>query len=268
MRRYGEKNSPDGIIWNDTVEMLVNHRSVRHFLADDLPSGALETMVAAAQSSSSSSNLHHWSVVAVTDPAMKQQLLEFSRSKDRGSVATAIAEAPTVLLWVADHSRNHDITVDNGGQPDAYQYLDSFTMATVDTAIAAQNAAVAAESIGLGIVFLGVMRNHAQELADFLRLPPRSYVTFGMAVGRPDPARMSSIRPRPAQGVVLHHNHYGTPPEGWIADYEEAFSDFRDRAGLQPRSWASAVTHGTGSSYMDGRENLSEAVTRQGFGLA
>jgi nitroreductase len=47
-----------------------------------------------------------------------------------------------------------------------------FVMATVDTALAAQNAALAAESIGLGTVYIGAMRNSPEEVAALLKLPP------------------------------------------------------------------------------------------------
>jgi len=48
---------------------LLARRSVRQYLADAPPDGTLERLIAAAQSASSSSNLHTWSVVAVTESA-------------------------------------------------------------------------------------------------------------------------------------------------------------------------------------------------------
>lgn len=104
-----------------------------------------------------------------------------------------------MLLWVADLSRGAGITKDAGKEPVVLDYLDSFLMASIDAALAAQNAAVAAESMSLGIVYLGVMRNIAKEVADIINLHDYSFVTFGMAVGLPDDTRTSSVRPRPAQ---------------------------------------------------------------------
>jgi hypothetical protein len=51
--RRDDSLTPPG--WNDTLEVLLSHRSVRAYLADPLPGGTLETLVAAAQSASSSS---------------------------------------------------------------------------------------------------------------------------------------------------------------------------------------------------------------------
>ena len=73
--RYGvEQPKPDNIIWTPQVEALLGHKSVRTFLPEPLPDGAIETMVAAAQSASNSSALNQWSLVAVTDPALKQRI--------------------------------------------------------------------------------------------------------------------------------------------------------------------------------------------------
>jgi nitroreductase len=91
---------------------------VRSFLPDPLADGALETMAAAAQSASNSSNLNQWSVVAVSDPEARKQLAYLAREEHKAEPAKAggatgisrwIAEAPTILLWVVDGSRNHDI---------------------------------------------------------------------------------------------------------------------------------------------------------------
>jgi hypothetical protein len=41
---------PVSIAWNDTLDVLLSHRSTRAYLPDSLPEGTLETLVAAAQS--------------------------------------------------------------------------------------------------------------------------------------------------------------------------------------------------------------------------
>ena len=201
--RYGAHHQPEGLIWNDQVEHIMSHKSVRKFLPDDLPEGAVETMVAAAQSASTSSNLHLWSVVAVTDAELKSRLAAASHFKSIDTGNPYIEEAPVFLLWVADQSRNNAIAKAHGGSGIVHDYLDSFVMSTIDTALAAQNAALVAESLGLGIVYIGGMRNKAREVADILGLPPYSYVTFGMVVGHPAPGAQQRLRPRPALDMVF-----------------------------------------------------------------
>jgi nitroreductase len=58
-RRHGPQHGgelPLPIAWNDTLDVLLSHRSTRAYLPDSLPEGTLETLVAAAQSAVSSSN--------------------------------------------------------------------------------------------------------------------------------------------------------------------------------------------------------------------
>lgn len=268
-QRYGAQPKPDNIIWSAQVEAMLGHCSVRTFRPEPLPEGAIETLVAAAQSASTSSALHQWSLVAVTDPELKQQIattIALTVPTDR---IPWIEECSALLLWVADASRSAAITREQGGDPVVLDYLDSFLMASVDATLAAQNASLAAESIGLGVVFLGVMRNAAKEIAELINLPPFSFVTFGMAVGHPDPARPGGIRPRPAQAVVLHHNRYDQNRyRDYVPGYETASQQFREKRRMKNKTWQGAIHEAmTSMDYMGGREKLRDMVTQQGFKL-
>lgn len=268
--RYGAaQQKPDNIIWTPQVEALLSHKSVRTFLPEALPDGAIETMVAAAQSASNSSALNQWSLVAVTDPALKQQISDTVAHSVPVDHIPWIEEAPALLLWVADLSRGAGITQDAGKEPVVFDYLDSFLMSSIDAALAAQNAAVAAESIGLGIVYLGVMRNIAKQVADIINLPEYSFVTFGMAVGLPDSARTSSVRPRPAQPMVLHYNQYEQGRyRQYLENYETAYQAFRRRQNMSDKTWTgSVVGSATSMDYLGGRSALREMVVQRGFKL-
>lgn len=266
--RYGEKDRPENIIWNAQIEGLLRHRSVRNFSRQALPEHWFETLVAAAQSASTSSNLQQWSVVAVTDPELKAEVRRLSAG-DSGLANGYIEEAPAILLWVADLSRNHDMTVADGLNPGVHEYLDSFIMATVDASLASQNATVAAESIGLGTVYIGATRNKAKELTELIQLPPHSYVVCGLVVGWPDLQSNASIRPRLPQSVVAHHNRYNAADfDAHVKSYEEVFHLFREGLGMKDKTWKQAVqSSATSMAYMDGRQNLRAALEGRGFGF-
>lgn len=268
--RYGKSQQiPENIIATPQVEAMLSHKSVRTFLPDPLPEGALETMVAAAQSASSSSNLHQWSVVAITDRVLKQKISDTIARTVPTDHIPYLEEAPVLLLWIADLSRGAKITREKGEEPLVFDYLDSFLMASVDATLAAQNAALAAESMGLGIVFMGMIRNASREVAEIVNLPQHSFATFGMVVGKPDSSRTSSIRPRPEQAVVLHYNRYDQERyRNHIENYEKVFLDFRQAQSMKPKIWKDSVYQSaTSLEYMGGREYLRETVQDRGFKL-
>jgi nitroreductase len=186
--RYG-KDAPSDILWNDTIAGLLAHRSVRAFSPDALPERTVETLVAAAQSAASSSNLQLWSVVAVFDLARRQQLAALAGGQKH------IAEAPLILLWIADLARGRQVAAEAGEPHEGFDFLESFTVAAIDAALAAQNAVVAAESLGLGTVYIGALRNRPEDVAEVAGLPPSAVVAFRLVVGWPDEERPAAVKP-------------------------------------------------------------------------
>ena len=139
--------------WNEVLETILNHRSVRGFLPRALPEGTLELLIAAAQSASTSSNLQFWSVVAVQETERKSRLAELAGQQQ------FIRDAPLLLVWLADLSRLDRIAAEQQAQVDGTHYLEEFIVGVVDAALAAQSALIAAESLGLGG---GLYRRDAQ----------------------------------------------------------------------------------------------------------
>ncbi|MFN7658612.1 MAG: nitroreductase family protein, partial [Dolichospermum sp.] len=145
--RYGNGNLNRDIPWSDTLETLLSHRSIRAYLPDVLPPGTLEVLIAAAQSASTSSNLQTWSVVAVEDANRKEELSKLTNNQAH------IRQSPLFLVWLADLARLTHIAESRGLPHEGLNYLEMFLMAAIDAALAAQNAVIAAESLGLGTVY-------------------------------------------------------------------------------------------------------------------
>ncbi|MFT3966810.1 MAG: nitroreductase family protein [Sphingobium sp.] len=260
--RYGT-GAPDGILWNDTIAHLLAHRTVRGYRTDPLPNGTIPTLVAAAQSAASSSNLQLWSVVAVSDAEQRRQLSELAGGQAH------IATAPLILLWVADLARAHLIAADAGQPVEGLSYLESWTVAAVDAALAAQNAVVAAESLGLGTVYIGALRNRPEEVAAIAGLPSHAAVTFGLVVGWPDESRPAAVKPRLPQAAVLHEGRYRLEDQRpSIAAYDETSRDFQRSQGLEQIGWIrSILNRSTGAASLNGRQRLRDALGALGFGL-
>ncbi len=71
---------------------------------------------------------------------------------------------------------------------------EQLLVATIDTALMAQNVAIAAESEGLGLCYIGGIRNNPQDVSEILKLPEHVYPVFGMCLATP-PIRTRKLSP-------------------------------------------------------------------------
>ncbi len=200
-----------------TIEQINKHRSIRAYKSDPVSKEMVEEIVAAGQRASTSSNLQMFSAVAVTDPEKRRQLAEFCGDQEH------IRQAPIFIAWCADLNRlnrvcalrNHDHT---------YEYLENFLVSSVDVAILMQTATLAAESLGLGMCYIGAIRNRPADVIELLELPRLVIPISGMTLGWPDDEPM--IRPRLATESILHWETYdNSAEEALLRDYDKAMAD-------------------------------------------
>lgn len=261
--RYRDPAFAATVPLNPVLEAILGHRSVRRFLPDALPEGALEAAVAAASSAPTSSNLQTWSVVAVHDAGRRDRLRQL------GGGQRFITEAPLLLMWIADLSRIAAIAAERQASVGGIEYLELVFVAIIDAALAAQNALVALEAMGLGTVYIGGMRNNPEQVAAELALPPRSFAVFGMSVGHPDPAVATAIKPRLPQSAVLHHETYQTAPQlPAVAAYTPRMEAFQAEQGMPDALWPDRVINRVRDARaLNGRDRMRDALAALGFAL-
>lgn len=262
-RRYGERDIPQ-VAWSDTLDLLLSHRSVRAYDSRPLPDGALEAMVAAAQSAASSSNLQTWSVIAVQEPERKARLAHLAGDQEQ------IRACPLFLVWLADLARLAAVAERRALPHGALDYTEALLLGVVDATLAAQNAVVAAEALGLGTVYIGAIRNRPLDVAAELRLPPRSFAVFGLCVGWPDPQRPAHVKPRLPQDAVLFRETYSADGQAEaVARYDESMSAFyREQQMRVEGAWSEhSARRVAGPQSLSGRHTIREALQKLGFEL-
>ena len=261
--RYGADTMPRVGPWNETIASMLGHRSVRGYLPTPVPEGTLESMIAAAQSAATSSNIQAWSVVHVTDPAKKAALAEIAGNQKH------IEQCPLYLVWIADLERNLRIGTAAGVEMVGAPWTETFMVAVIDAALAAQNAVVAAESLGLSTVYIGAMRNDPERVASLLELPPQAFAVFGLCVGHAEPKAASEVKPRLPQDVIVHHNRYSSEgEEAKRIAYDAMMAEFSRRHELQVTTWSQRVLNRLGNMRsLNGRERIKARLNALGFPL-
>ena len=218
---------------NDNIfNLLKNHRSIRKFT--DVPVGddLLYSLISAGQAAASSSFLQGVTIMRVTDFEKRASFAEITGGQ------RYVEEAPEFLVFCADLSRPMRCCTEHGGSP-SKGLTEHFIIATVDVALYAQNVAVAAESAGLGICYIGAIRNDAARSAELLDLPQEVYPVFGMCIGWPN--QDPEVKPRLPVSVVLKENSYSIDGEAeTIASYDEEMRNYyaTRSANIKIQSWS------------------------------
>ncbi len=178
-----------------TIELICGHRSIRHFTDEPISDAQCEAIINSARATSSSSFLQCSSIIRITDKALREELVTLTGGQKH------VAQAAEFWVFCADFNRHLQIC------PDAQLGLaEQLLLGVVDTAMMAQNALIAAESLGLGGVYIGGLRNNIEAVTKLLKLPQHVLPLFGLCLGWP--ADNPDLKPRLPASILVHENSY------------------------------------------------------------
>jgi nitroreductase len=209
----------------DTAETLARlmaaHRSIRAYddrpIAPELVDAVCEQALAGT---SSSGNLNMVSVVRTRDVERKRRLYELHFQQPM------VEQAPLVMTFCADTFRTRQWLAQRGARLN-FANLIGYHVAAFDALILAQTAALAFESHGLGICYMGTTLHAMRAIADFLELPPNCLPVTSMVVGWP--AEQPAQRDRLPPAAWVHDETYQLPTPEQI---DERFAE------REQRGWA------------------------------
>ena len=189
---------------NETIKLLMERKSVRQFVREEMPREDVEAILNAAVQAPSAGNMTLWTIINVTDPEKK---LALSKSCDNQPF---IATAPLVLVFCADYRRWFEVfkTLDLGEELRVPAEGD-FMLSVSDTLIAAHATVVAADALGYGSCYIGDIIENCDIQREILGLP--EYVKpVAMAVyGKPTQTQIDRKKPpRFHLEDVVHENTY------------------------------------------------------------
>jgi len=183
----------------DTLEAIGTRRSVRKFSDRRVEPEKLQAVLEAVRQAPSWANMQCWRLVVVTDPVVKGRISELSyvesffatRGYKFNPAQKALAEAPVVIVACADPTESGELR----GQK---YYL-------ADMGIAAENLMIAAHSLGLGSVFVGVFEE--EELGELLEIPPGIRIVGLFPIGYPQ-GELKAAPPRKPLDEIVHYEKW------------------------------------------------------------
>lgn len=216
---------------NETIRLLQSHRSIRKYKNQPIDEKILEQICYSGFRASTGGNRQETTIIVTRDVERKKKLWELHGEQDM------ILQAPVLLTFCADVLRIEKWFEVSEAEPVFENFL-SFMQATCDTLLVAQNAAVAAESFGLGICYMGTTLWYCDKISEFLECPKSVMPITTLVVGYPDedPELVDRL---PLQAVV-HQEKYQQPSAADIKEfYQEKEGMFPDR--FKGTSWESII---------------------------
>ncbi|HNT54968.1 MAG TPA: nitroreductase family protein [Anaerolineaceae bacterium] len=226
---------------NATIQSLFDRKSVRNYTDQPINPADKALILRAAFEAPTAGNQMLYTIIDVTEQALKDRLAITCDNQP------FIAKAPLVLIFLADQQRWYDMYVAAGESPRAPQQGD-ILLAFMDACIAAQNAAVAAESLGIGSCYIGDILENVETHRQLLNLPdyviPAAMLVFGYpTAGQKQRQKPHRFDPR----YIVAENTYRRLSAG---ELEAMYVEREQRAGKADVDFRAGVAAFCARKYM------------------
>lgn len=240
----------------DPIELMRHHTSVRNFKAQKLSLETKQQLLTAARAASSSNFVQATSIIEITDSQILNELAEISQS------AAYVKKSGVFYVFIADLYRQAHLLEAHHQNLAPLQNMESLLVSVVDTAIAAENMAVAAESLGLGVCYIGGIRNDLNRVSELLKLPKYTIPLFGLTIGIPE--TKNKVKPRLPLRNFSAQNTYSVADFTDLTDYDQTMHEY-----YHNRSSHAKDTNWTKSQLeffsIIRRPEVADFIAKQGF---
>ena len=197
---------------NEVLQQLHERKSVRVYEDRAIEPEVKQAILEAAIQAPSAGNMALYTILDITDQEIKDKLAVSCDNQP------FIATAPMVLIFCADYRRWYDVFckyVEEVRKPD----MGDLFLAEADTLIAAQNAVVAAHSLGLGSCYIGDITENFEYHKELLNLPQYVVPAAMLCIGYPTQQQLQRPKPpRHAVSAMVHENGYDLEKAGAMTD--------------------------------------------------
>lgn len=240
---------------NEIIKHLKSHRSCRNYQKGyKISEEELTEIIECSKQAPSWMNGQHYSIIVVNYQKIKDKLFEIFGQNH-------IDTSSVFLLYVVDLTRMNIACSLEGTVFDIENNKDILITASMDVALAMQNAAIAAESLGYGTVFCGGIRNKEKELIEMFSLPKYVYPVCGLSIGKLDlNLTTEKVKPRLKVDVNVGENKYPVSTKEQILDYNKTMEEFAE--ARETMKWSEKF-----SKFYSNKPNINnnEILKKQGF---
>ncbi|MBQ4640967.1 MAG: nitroreductase family protein [Clostridia bacterium] len=214
---------------NEVIRELMARKSVRAFEKREIDAAEKEAILLAAANAPTAGNQQLYTIIDVTDQGLKEKLAVSCDNQP------FIAEGKMVLIFCADCRKWYRAFQETGSAPRLPGEGD-LMLSVSDATIAAQNAVVAAESLGIGSCYIGDIMENCEIHREMLQLPRWVFPCCMLVFGYPTPQQQERKKPeRAALRHIVHENGYRD------MDGDELRKLFGKKAGMRPyEEWMQA----------------------------
>jgi nitroreductase len=252
------------------IEAIQQHRSIRQYRPDPVPDDLLEEILEAGIRASSSGNMQTYSIIVTRDRALREQLYAPHMEQ------SMVLDAPVLLTFCADFRRmRHWLRLNDA--PDNFDNFMSFMIAAIDATLVSQNVALAAESRGLGMCYMGSTLANCDEIGRVLRLPPGVVPVVGFSLGYPD--EDPALRDRLPLSGLVHYETYHDDSDARIREtYRErevkgwdrymSYPDLRqmiEESGVENLAQVYTIVKYTRESHQEFSQKVLDYLAQQDF---
>lgn len=241
---------------NDVITLLQSHKSIRKFTDQPIEQSLIEELVKAGQAAATSSFIQACTVIQISQGEKRDQMAKLAGNQ------AYVSEAPVFLVFCADMHR-HQLACDLHEAPMLSGYTEQFLTASIDCGLFAQNVVIGAQAEGLGICYIGALRNNIEAVSDLLELPELVYPVFGLCLGYPD--QNPEVKPRLPLSIALKQDSYSDEGDAEaLTDYDKDVREYyKTRTGGQKdMSWTEQIS---GMLQKEARPHLLPFLNKMGF---
>jgi len=203
---------------NPTLDLLVRRASCRRFADREIPADILRQVLDAGIRAPTGGNLQPYSIIQIERPETKRELAHLCYDQQ------FMAGAPVILLFCIDWHRLGRWARLMKAPFTATSSFRMFWISIQDTVISAQSMCMAAESLGLGSVYIGSVLECLPQLRDMFDLPDGVFPVVLLCLGYPE----TTLRPAaklPSELIVHKERYRHVDDQTLLAALDEKFHD-------------------------------------------